>query len=124
MGELERGGQWEFSWCRPLYTVSAVGCAGPNWEQFRSAQVPSQLALRSVELGARPNLAGARCSSVVRAFAHGAMGRRIDPSWGGPIELFLVPASAPRLVQQRPWYVLFCLWDGACKIILAANRNE
>ena len=38
---------------------------------------------------------GARCSSVVRAFAHGAMGRWIDPSWGGPIELFLVPASAP-----------------------------
>ena len=26
----------------------------------------------------------ARCSAVVRAFAHGAMGRRIDPSWGGP----------------------------------------
>ena len=43
-------------------------------------------------------MTGARCSSVVRAFAHGAMGRRIDPSWGGPIELFLVPASAPRLV--------------------------
>ena len=41
---------------------------------------------------------GARCSSVVRAFARGAMGRRIDPSWGGPIELFLVPASDPRLV--------------------------
>ena len=41
---------------------------------------------------------GARCSSVVRAFAHGVMGRQIDPSWGGPIELFLVPASAPRLV--------------------------
>ena len=31
---------------------------------------------------------GVRCSSVVRAFAHGAMGRRIDPPWGGPIELF------------------------------------
>ena len=44
------------------------------------------------------DMVGARCSSVVRAFAHGAMGRRIDPSWGGPIELFLVPASAPRLV--------------------------
>ena len=41
---------------------------------------------------------GARCSSVVRAFAHGAMGPRIDPSWGGPIELFLVQASAPRQV--------------------------
>ena len=26
------------------------------------------------------NLMGARCSSVVRAFAHGAMVRRIDPS--------------------------------------------
>ena len=34
----------------------------------------------------------------VRAFAHGAMGRRIDPSWSGPIELFLVPASVPQLV--------------------------
>ena len=40
-------------------------------------------------------LIGARCSSMVRAFAHGAMGRRIDPSWGEPTELFLVPASAP-----------------------------
>ena len=40
----------------------------------------------------------ARCSSVVRAFAHGAMGRRIDPSWGGPIEQFFVSASAQRLV--------------------------
>ena len=27
------------------------------------------------------NKTGARCSSVVRVFAHGAMGRRIDPSW-------------------------------------------
>ena len=59
-------------------------------------------------------------SSVVRAFAHGATGRWIDPPWCGPIELFLVPASAPR----RPWYVLSCLWDGACKRTLAANRKE
>ena len=35
------------------------------------------------------SIPGARCSSVVRAFACGAMVRRIDPSWGGPIELFL-----------------------------------
>ena len=67
---------------------------------------------------------GARCSSVVRAFAHGAMGRRIDPSWSGPFELFLVPASAARLVYQRPWYVLSCLWDGAYKRTLAVNRKE
>ena len=32
---------------------------------------------------------------MVRAFAHGAMGRRINPSWGRLIELFLVPSSAP-----------------------------
>ena len=38
------------------------------------------------------------CSSMVRAFAHGAMGRRIDPSWGALFELFLVSASAPQLV--------------------------
>ena len=42
----------------------------------------------------------------------------------GPIELFLVSASAPRLVQQRPWYVLSCLWDGAYKRTHAANRKE
>ena len=35
---------------------------------------------------------GARCSFVVRAFAQGAMGRRIDPSWVEPIEVFLIPA--------------------------------
>ena len=33
----------------------ALGGAGPNWEQFRSAQVASQLALKSVELVAGPN---------------------------------------------------------------------
>ena len=26
---------------------------------------------------------------MIRAFANGAMGRRIDPTWCGPIELFL-----------------------------------
>ena len=30
---------------------------------------------------------------MVRAFAHGVMGHRIDPSWGGPIDLFLVLRS-------------------------------
>ena len=51
-----------------------------------------------VQYSRHHSLRGARCSSVVRAFAHGAMGRRIDPSCGEPIELFLVPASAPRLM--------------------------
>ena len=39
----------------PLYHWQALVGAGPNWEQFRSAQVPSQLAPRSVVLGAGPN---------------------------------------------------------------------
>ena len=61
---------------------------------------------------------------MVKAFAHGAMDRRIDSSRGGPIELFLVLASAPRLVYQRLRYVLSCLWDGAYKRTLAVNRKE
>ena len=31
-----------------------------------------------------------------QVFAHGAMDCRIDPSWGGPIELFLFPARGAR----------------------------
>ena len=54
------------------------------------------------------NSGGARCSSMVRVFAHGAIGHQIDPSWRGCIGLFLVSASAPRLVNQRLWYVLSC----------------
>ena len=49
--------------------------------------------LHEVDLLSYFSFLGARCSSVVRAFAHGALGRWIDPSWGGPIELFLVPRS-------------------------------
>ena len=37
-----------------IYSGPALGGAGSNWEQFRSVQVPSQLAPRSVELGAGP----------------------------------------------------------------------
>ena len=32
---------------------------------------------------------------MVRAFVNDAKGSQIDPLWGVPIELFLVPASAP-----------------------------
>ena len=32
-----------------------LGGAGPTWKQFQSAQVPSQLAPRSVEMGTGPN---------------------------------------------------------------------
>ena len=38
---------------------------------------------------------------MVRVFANGAMGHRIDPSWGEPTELFLIPASASQLVYTK-----------------------
>ena len=43
---------------------------------------------------------------------------RVDPL------SYFVPASAPRLVKQRTWYVLSCVLDDAYKITLAANRKE
>ena len=59
---------------------------------------------------------------MVRAFTHGAIGRRIDPSWGGPIELFLVPASF------HDWCNKGCGMCypvcGAYKRTLAVNRKE
>ena len=41
---------------------------------------------------------------------------------GGTSDPFLVPASAPQLVQQKLWHVLSCLYDGAYKKSLAANQ--
>ena len=55
---------------------------------------------------------------MVRAFAHGAMGLRIDPSWGGPIELFHDWCKKGRGMCYS------CMLDGAYKRTLAANRKE
>ena len=65
---------------------------------------------------------------MARAFAHGAMGRRIDPSWGGPIELFLVPASALPLHHHwsnkgRVMCYPVC-GGGAYKLTFDVNRKE
>ena len=46
---------------------------------------------------------------MVRAFAHGAMGRRIDPSCGEPIELFLIPASVTKVVVCAILSVGWCI---------------
>ena len=48
---------------------------------------------------------GARCSSVVRAFAHGAMGRWIDPSWGGIIEVFLVQPNVLSVSLNKTFFL-------------------
>ena len=60
---------------------------------------------------------------MVRLFTNGAMGRQIDPSWGGPIELFLVPASSPRRCNKGRG-MCYPVWDDAYKRTLAANRRK
>ena len=42
---------------------------------------------------------------------------------GRSIKLFRIPANAPRLVYQRPWYVLSCLLGGTYKGSLAVSRR-
>ena len=43
---------------------------------------------------------------------------------GVPTKLFQVPASASRLLLQRSWYMLSCMWDGEYQRTLDANRKE
>ena len=74
----------------------------PSWGEARCNSVVRAFAHGAMGRRIDPSWGGgggARCSSVVRAFAHGAMGRLIDPSWWTH-ELFLVPASTPRLVTK------------------------
>ena len=54
----------------------------------------------------------------VRSWCDGSSDRSF---MGWSIKLFLIPASAPRLVQQRLWYVLPCLWDG---VVYTVNRSQ
>ena len=47
---------------------------------------------------------------MVRAFAHGAVGRRIDPPWCGPIELFLSQCSTTGVTKAVVYVVLSVGW--------------
>ena len=53
---------------------------------------------------------------MVRAFADGVMGRRIDPSWGGPIELFLSKKNSNVETKEK------CF--GNNKNVLFLNLND
>ena len=68
---------------------------------------------------------GARCSSVVRAFTHGAMGRRIDPSWGvNSLSYFsFQPVLHDWCNKGRGMCYPVCV-DGAYKRTVAVNRKE
>ena len=58
---------------------------------------------------------------MVRAFAHGAMGRRIDPSWGGPVSYF---SFQPVLHEGCGMCYPVCGMMHIKKRTLAANRKE
>ena len=54
----------------------------PVVEQWLEREIAQWLTLDRLDEAFRvTHLEGARCSSVVRALTHGAMGRRIYPSW-------------------------------------------
>ena len=62
---------------------------------------------------------GAMGRWIDSSLSYGAMGRWIDSSLS-----YFIPVGVPRPVQQKLWYVLCCLWDGAYKRTLVANQKE
>ena len=61
---------------------------------------------------------------ILRRMTHGAMGRRIDSSLAEPLSYFSFQAVFHDWCNKRSWYIVSCLWDGAYKRPLAANRKE
>ena len=109
-----------FSWPTQIYPVTKCFMSSSNTDHVTvGGQIdPSWWTLWAISVSE-----WVRCSSMVE---HPLMVQWIIGSipYGGPIELFLVPASAPWLDKQRVWYVLSCLWDDAYKRSLAANRKR
>ena len=63
---------------------------------------------------------------MVRAFAHGTMGRRIDPSWWTHLTIFRSSQCSTTGVTKAVVCTIIslsCLWDGAYKRTLAGNRK-
>ena len=50
--------------------------------------IPCLCLLKQISVQFDVIVVGARCISMVTAFTHGAMGRRIDPSWVDPLSYF------------------------------------
>ena len=88
-----------------------------------SSHPPVQCAIYNKTISQFNRTNGARSSSVVRAFAHGVMGRRIDPSWWTHYAISRSSQCSTTGVT-RPRYVLSCLWDVAYKRTIAVNRKE
>ena len=67
---------------------------------------------------------GAICSSMARTFAHGAMGRRIDPSWWTYRAISRSSHCSTTDVTKAVVCVILSVGGDAYKITLAANRKE
>ena len=65
-------------------------------------------------------------SSNSRVSACEVVGRQINPSQWTQLQfgLFSITTSGPQQVNQRLWYVLFCLWDSAYKRPLVAYQKS
>ena len=62
---------------------------------------------------------------MVRVFAHGAIGRRIDPSWGEPIELLSRSSQCSTTgLTKAVVCAILSVWDDAYKRTLAAKPKE
>ena len=80
---------------------------------------------RSDTLGRLSNSASQSESEIGHFFTCNiSANRNIHFTYPSPASTRRLPASAPRLVYQKPWYVLSCLWDGAYKRTLAANWKD
>ena len=81
--------------------------AGPNWEQFQSAQVPSHLAPRSVELDGGPNWEQFRSAQVPSHLAPRSV--ELD---GGPIGSSWINWLRAGLVynKKRDYFYVFIIF--------------
>ena len=97
---------------------------GPIWEQFRSAQVPSELAPRSVQLGAGPNLEQFRSAQVPSELAP----RSVQLGAGPNLEQFRsaqVPSElAPRSVELGAVFPLGAIGSIGLRPAMASHKKK
>ena len=85
------GPNWEQFWLAQVPSQLAPRSVelgvGPNWEQFWLAQVPSQLAPKSVELGVGPNWEQFRSAQVPSQLAPSSVELGAGPNWEPLVQL-------------------------------------
>ena len=94
--------------CKPAGSLCSATWTGKTNKQTHTYTITKQQTAFIYEI------------DMVRVFAHGVMGRRNDPSWWTHWAIF----HSSQCSTTGMWYVLSCMWDGAYKRTLAANRKE